>query len=152
MTGFFGRHHLRVDDKGRIIIPAQFRDILRVIYGSRLYITCAAADECLQIFPDKEWEAHIDKVRGLSRASDAVKYYLRRVIGSAQEMDMDKQGRVVLPPVLREEAGIALNGEIVIVGMTDRLEAWDRPKWDKIAKPEEVNIKQYMEELAGMGL
>ncbi|MCI4625575.1 MAG: division/cell wall cluster transcriptional repressor MraZ [Candidatus Magnetoovum sp. WYHC-5] len=152
MAGFYGRYNLRVDDKGRVIIPAQFRDIVKNNYGNKLFITCAVSDECLHVFPDREWENMMEKVKGLPKAKESVKYFMRRVVGSAQECETDKQGRVLIPPVLREETGIVQNGEIVMVGIVDRIEIWEKKKWETIFKPDKVDVKQYSDELSDFGL
>ncbi len=152
MAGFYGRHNLRVDEKGRIVIPAQFRDVIKSAYGNKIYITCAVSDECLQIFPDMEWEALMRKVSTLPRSNEAVKYFMRKVIGSACESEFDRHGRVVIPPILREETSITVNGEVVLTGLSDRIEMWERQKWEKIFRPVNGEIKQYETELASLGI
>ncbi|KJR42777.1 MraZ [Candidatus Magnetoovum chiemensis] len=152
MTNFIGRYNLRADEKGRIIIPSQFRDVLKTNKSSRIYITCSLADNCLEIYPDKEWDKLMEKVKELPRSKSSVKYFLRRVIGSALECEMDKQGRLQIPTSLREEGGINPSEEIVMLGLTDRIEVWDRKTWDKLNKPEAVDIEQFRSELAGLGI
>ncbi|MBF0590802.1 MAG: division/cell wall cluster transcriptional repressor MraZ [Nitrospirae bacterium] len=152
VVGFYGRHNLKVDDKGRIVIPAQFRDVIRGNYGKKIFITCAVSDECLQVFPDKEWEALMTKVNALPRSSDAVKYFMRKVVGSACESSFDNHGRVVIPPILRDEVGIALDGEVVLTGLNDRIEVWERQRWEKMFRPDSNGVKQYEAELAKMGI
>ncbi|MBF0607086.1 MAG: division/cell wall cluster transcriptional repressor MraZ [Candidatus Magnetobacterium sp. LHC-1] len=152
MAGFYGRHILKVDDKGRLVIPAQFRDVIKDNYGRRIFITCTVNDECLQVFPDKEWEALMNKVAALPRSSDAVKYFMRKVVGSACESEFDRHGRVVIPPILREEVGIMTDTEVVLTGVSDRLEVWQRQRWEKMFRPGDADVRQYEAELAKLGI
>jgi MraZ protein len=80
----------------------------------------------------------------------AVKYFLRRVIASVLECEIDKQGRVLIPASHRDDAGI--NGEVVIVGQLDKIEIWDKAAWDAVTDPKNVDAKAYETVLAGYGL
>ncbi|MBF0317551.1 MAG: division/cell wall cluster transcriptional repressor MraZ [Nitrospirae bacterium] len=152
VVGFYGRHILKVDDKGRIVIPAQFRDVIRGNYGRKIFITCAVNDECLQVFPDKEWEVLMTKVAALPRSSDAVKYFMRKVVGSACESEFDRHGRVVIPPILRDEVGMAADSEVVLTGLSDRIEVWERQRWERMFRPIGGEVRQYEAELAKLGV
>ncbi|MBF0520342.1 MAG: division/cell wall cluster transcriptional repressor MraZ [Nitrospirae bacterium] len=152
MTGFFGRHNQRLDEKGRMIVPASFRDVLKSNYGNNLYITATLNDECLQIFPEEEWKALMEKVKSLPKTNEAVKFFKRKVIGSAVECEVDKQGRVLIPPALREDVKIELNAEIVVVGQEDIIEVWDKERLSKVIKRSSDEIKQIEVELSGFGV
>ncbi|MBS1113787.1 MAG: mraZ, partial [Nitrospirae bacterium] len=78
-----------------------------------------------------------------------MKFFLRRVIGSAVETDMDKQGRVLVPVALREDANI--NSNVVIVGQVDRIELWDRDEWDKLVDLSQIDKESMEEGLAALG-
>ncbi|MEO5360279.1 MAG: division/cell wall cluster transcriptional repressor MraZ [Nitrospirota bacterium] len=148
-VGFIGRYNLRADDKGRVIVPASFRDIFKKSYGPKIYVTCAVRDKCLNIFPDAEWKALMAKVKEMPKAKESVKFFIRKVVSSAFECEIDKQGRLLVPPALREDAGISLNGEIIIAGATDRLEVWDRNLWvEKYMDIDDSVVAGYEEELA----
>ncbi|MBF0465265.1 MAG: division/cell wall cluster transcriptional repressor MraZ [Nitrospirae bacterium] len=152
MTGFFGRHNQRLDEKGRMIVPASFRDVLKSNYGNNLYITATLNDECLQIFPEEEWKALMEKVKTLPKTNEAVKFFKRKVIGSAVECEVDKQGRVLIPPALREDVKIELNAEIVVVGQEDIIEVWDKERLSKVIKRSSDEIKQIEGELSALGV
>lgn len=150
MPGFSGKHYYTVDEKGRLMIPAPFREIFSTQYSSRLYITNAAFDLCLHIYPYEEWVRLEEKVRGLPKMLEEVRFFMRRVIASAQECSFDKQGRLLIPAAQRQDAGI--KGDVVIVGQLDRIEIWDRKEWDSIVDPARIDRKAAEERLAAYGL
>ncbi|QWR76850.1 division/cell wall cluster transcriptional repressor MraZ [Candidatus Magnetomonas plexicatena] len=152
MIGFFGRHNQRLDEKGRMIVPATFRDVLKGNYGNNLYITATLNDECLQIFPEEEWKGLMEKVKTLPKTNEAVKFFKRKVIGSAVECEVDKQGRVLIPPSLREDVKIELNAEIVVAGLENIIEVWDKDRWSQVIKRGSDEIKQIEAELSGLGV
>lgn len=151
MASFLGKYYYSLDPKGRIIIPAPLRDIIFKKYNnSKLYITNAAFDKCLHIYPLEEWNRMEEKIRTLPKMEEAVKYFLRRVIASVQECEVDKQGRVLIPVPHREDAGI--HGEVVIVGQLDKIELWDKAEWNAVTDPSKVDAKAFETVLAGYGL
>jgi MraZ protein len=151
MTSFLGKYYYSLDPKGRVVIPAPLRDVIVTTYNnSKLYITNADFDKCLQVYPLEEWAKLQEKVRSLPKTDDAVKYYMRRVIASASECELDKQGRIMVPYELRADAGIT--SEIVIAGLSDRIELWDKAAWDAVSDPDKIDKKAYSNTLAGYGL
>lgn len=151
MTSFLGKFYYSLDSKGRIIVPAPLRDVILKKYGnSKLYITNAAFDKCLHIYPLDEWNRLEEKVKALPRMDEAVNYFLRRVIASALECEVDKQGRILIPYEHRQDAGI--NSEVVIVGQLDKIEIWDKAEWDTVTDPQKVDAKTFKSTLAGYGL
>lgn len=151
MTSFLGKYYYNLDPKGRIIIPAPLRDIIFKKYNnSKLYITNAAFDKCLHIYPLEEWNKLEEKIRSMPKMEEAVKYFLRRVIASAIECEMDKQGRILIPYEHRQDAGI--NTEVVMVGQLDKIEIWDKSSWNEVTDPKKVDAKAYESVLAGYGL
>lgn len=152
MTAFSGKHYFTLDSKGRVIIPAPFRDIIFREYNSpKLYITNAVADKCLHIYPIDEWQKMIEeKVRRLPKTDPNVKFFIRRVIASAVECEIDRQGRVLIPAALREDAEI--RSEIAIVGSVERLELWDKSRWYAVSDPARVDIQAVEAALAQHGL
>lgn len=150
MPSFSGKFYYNLDEKGRLIIPASFREIISSHYGPRLYLTNAPFDRCLNLYPQEEWQRLLDKVRTLPKSYEEVRFFMRRVIASAIECELDRQGRLLIPAPYREDAGI--EGEVVVVGVVDRIEIWARPEWDKVVDPSKINIQTAMERLAGLGL
>ena len=150
MSDFSGKHYKSLDTKGRLIIPAPFREILSSNHSSKLIITNEVFDKCLCAYAVEEWQQLIDRVSQLPQTSDAVKYYMRRVIGSAVESEIDRQGRVLLSPALRVDSG--LNGEVVLLGLGNRIEIWDKTELEGVADPSKIDAKAFKEEFANLGL
>lgn len=150
MPAFIGKHYYTVDQKGRIIIPAPFREIISSNYSPKLYIVNDLFDKCLHIYPLEEWTRLEEKVRQLPRMEDEVELFMRRVIASAQEVELDKQGRMLIPASLREDAG--LDTDIVIVGQVDKIDLWDRKEWEAAIDITEVDKKAVKNRLASHGL
>ncbi len=150
MPAFSGKYYYTIDPKGRIIIPAPFREIISLYYNTKLYVANDAFDKCLHIYPQGEWYKLEEKVRQLPQTREGVKYFKRKVIASALEVEIDKQGRILIPAAHREDAG--LNSDIVIVGQIEKIELWDRKEWDNVNDPTKVDKKAMAEELADLGL
>jgi MraZ protein len=150
VAAFYGKYYYSLDPKGRLIIPAPFREILNSNYSIKIYLTNALFDSCLHIFPQEEWNKLQEKVRPLPKTDEAVRLFMRRVIASAQECEIDKQGRVLIPSSLREDA--KLNIEVAVVGQIDRIDLWDRKEWDNVADPTKVNRREFEERLSSLGI
>jgi MraZ protein len=147
---FRGSSNHTIDVKGRIIIPARFRDMIKVNGEEGVVIT--RMDECLKAYPYNAWTEIEKKILSLSVKSDAMRRFRRVFVGGAFECTCDKQGRVLIPPTLREYAN--LEKEIVLVGVLDHFEIWSRDRWetensrlDEDLKKEEVRL-----EIAELGL
>lgn len=150
MPSFSGKYYYTVDPKGRIIIPAPFREIITSNYSSKLYITNAPFDRCLFIYPMEEWNKLQEQIRTKPKSDEAIRFFLRRVIASATETEMDKQGRLLVPIALREDANI--NSNVVMAGQIERIELWDRSEWDVLFDPAKVDRKAIEEKLTMYGL
>jgi MraZ protein len=150
VPSFSGKYYYTVDPKGRIIVPAPFREILTSNYSSKLYITNAPFDRCLFIYPMEEWNKLQEQIRTKPKSDEAIRFFLRRVIASATETEMDKQGRILVPIALREDANI--NSNVVMAGQIERIELWDRSEWDVLFDPAKVDRKAIEDKLASYGL
>lgn len=120
---FLGTHQPRLDDKGRMILPAKFRERL----ASGLVVT-RGQERCLYVFPMEEFMRVADDLRAAPVTSKAVRDYLRVFLSGASDEIPDKQGRVTIPANLREYAG--LNRECTVIGAGSRLEVWDTAAWE----------------------
>jgi MraZ protein len=147
VPSFSGKYYYTIDPKGRIIVPAPFREIISSNYSTKLYVTNAPFDKCLYIYPMEEWSRHLEKIRTKPRSDEAIRYYLRRVIASAVEIEMDKQGRILIPASLREDS--SLNANVVLAGQIEKIELWDRNEWDGSFDPEKIDKKAFETKLAG---
>jgi MraZ protein len=151
MASFTGTHYYTLDPKGRIIIPSPLREILAAKYGStKIYITNSAFDKCLQLFPETEWAVLEEKLRGKPTTDPALQFFMRRVFSAAVACELDKNGRVLVPYELRQNAEIT--DDVVIVGLMDRMELWDKKKWDDVSDPDKVDVAAFRNTLAGYGI
>lgn len=150
VPSFSGKYYYTVDPKGRIIIPAPFREIITSNYSSKLYITNAPFDRCLFIYPMEEWNKLQEQIRTKPKSDEAIRFFLRRVIASATETEMDRQGRILVPIALREDASI--NSNVVMAGQIERIELWDRSEWDVLFDPAKVDRKAIEDKLTSYGL
>jgi MraZ protein len=150
VPAFSGKYYYSLDPKGRVIVPAPFREIISSNYNPKLYVVNDIFDKCLHIYPQEEWARLEEKVRTLPKMDEDVKLFIRKVIGSAQEVEIDKQGRILVSAAQREDAG--LNSDIVIVGQLDKIDLWDRKEWDAVNDLSRIDKKATAEKLAAYGL
>jgi MraZ protein len=116
---FRGNHPTRVDEKGRLKVPAEFKKVIDEKYGTQFYIT-SLDGKVAQVYPFEEWEQIEQKLAGLSTFNPTKKKFLSRVNYWGQQVEMDGQGRLLLPQLLREAAQI--KGEVAVVGYQKYLE------------------------------
>jgi MraZ protein len=116
-----------LDSKGRIIIPSRFRQVIREGGADAVMIT--RMDKSLFAYELDEWGKIEEKILALAEKSDAMRRFRRFFIGGAFECTCDKQGRVLIPPTLREYAH--LGKDIVLVGVLDHFEIWSKDNWEK---------------------
>lgn len=135
---FRGEYSHSIDPKGRVIIPAKFREDL----GQDCVITKEPGG-CLSIYPREEWKAFEEKLNALPRSKkgDVVRFFS----GSAIDPGTDKQGRVQLSSALIKYAN--LEKDVVLVGVLERVEIWDKTKWEEKNAVAEENIQINMDEL-----
>ena len=130
---FRGNHPTRIDEKGRLKMPADFKRRIDEVYGPMFYITSKDGERA-EIYPLKEWEAVEAKLATLGSMNSAKKKFLDATNYYGQMTEMDSQGRLLLPQVLREAAG--LTDEVVVLGSQTFLEVANRPKFTaKLAEP-----------------
>ena len=110
---FRGNHPARVDEKGRLKIPAEFKRVIDEKYGQQYYITSLGGDVA-QVYPFEEWERIEQKLAGLSTFNPTKKKFLDRTNYYGQQVEMDGQGRLLLPQLLRESGQI--KGEVAVLG------------------------------------
>jgi len=116
---FRGNHPTRVDEKGRLKVPADFKRVIDEKYGAQFYIT-SVDGKVAQVYPFEEWERIEQKLASLSNFNPTKKRFLTRTNYWGQVVEMDGQGRLLLPALLRESAG--LKGEVAVMGYLNRLE------------------------------
>ena len=121
---FRGNHPTRVDDKGRLKVPAEFKRVIDEKYGTQFYIT-SLDGKVAQIYPFEEWERIEQKLANLSTFNPTKKKFLTRVNYWGQQVEMDGQGRLLIPQLLREKA--VIKGEVAVLGNLTYLEVRNLP-------------------------
>jgi MraZ protein len=127
MTRFRGSSNHTIDAKGRLIIPARFKELIG--NGGRPGVMVSKMDKCLVAYPFEMWEKIEERILELAERSDALRRFRRVFLGGAFECFCDKQDRILIPPSLRDYA--VLTKEIILVGVLDHFEIWARDSWDK---------------------
>ncbi|HHJ35989.1 MAG TPA: transcriptional regulator MraZ [Gammaproteobacteria bacterium] len=125
---FRGINNIAVDTKGRMAMPARYRERLLESCGGRLVVT-VDRDHCLLVYPLPEWEIIEAKLNALPSLNKQARLLQRLLIGHATELDMDAQGRILLPAMLRDFAG--LKKKAVLIGQGKKLEIWDETTWNE---------------------
>ena len=130
---FAGSHQLSIDDKGRLAIPARFRAQLD---GSNVFVT-RAHKPCLEVYPATEFQRIAEQIENLAdqRKADLLKEVF---VGNAVETEVDKQGRMLLPQLLRRHA--ALDGRVMVVGQIKRFDVWAEAAWNKKSEQSEAEL------------
>jgi len=126
---FRGQFIHSVDAKGRISLPARFRDLLLADDEARFVLTPALFDPCLHLYPMRAWEEFEQKVSELPSLDPNAVRFRRLYVSAAVECELDKAGRVLVPPHLRERAELD-KAEALWAGMGRILELWSRARWD----------------------
>lgn len=145
---FRGRFHYAIDTKGRLSVPSKFREVLNLTYDERLIIT--NFDQCLWAYPFAEWQELEKKVAALPQFLDEVRALQRVFISAATECSLDKTGRILIPPSLRDYADI--KREVIIVGMTKRIEIWSKERWATVFESAQRKLETLGSKLADLGL
>lgn len=138
---FHGEYQHRIDPQSRVAIPARYREEFR----AGLYLTRGLGEPCVWAFSPSEWETFSAPIAAMQPGSSRARALRRRVFGSTFDVELDRQGRVVLPQPLRQYAG--LQEEVVIVGAGTYLELWDKGRYDELPDMDDAD----MDFEAGMG-
>ncbi len=126
---FRGVNQLSLDAKGRLAFPSRLRDRLQSFCGGAIVVTIEYREQCLVIYPLPEWEEIERKLVALPDLQPGAKRLKRLLIGHAQELQVDGNGRALVPPPLRAYAG--LDKRVVLIGQGNKLELWDESLWEQ---------------------
>ncbi|MBB5779740.1 division/cell wall cluster transcriptional repressor MraZ [Nonomuraea sp. NPDC051941] len=137
---FLGTHQPRLDDKGRLFLPAKYREEL----AEGLVIT-KGQERCLYVFPVEEFQRITEALSTAPVTAKAVRDYSRVFFASASDEKPDKQGRITIPQSLRQYAG--LERDCVVIGANTRLEIWDAQAWDTYLSAQEQAFADLSEEV-----
>ena len=148
---FRGSSYHTIDSKGRIIIPTRFREIVTENGGEGLMLS--GMDGALVAYPYDKWNEIEGRILRLAEKSAAMRRFRRVFIGGSSDCPLDKNGRILVPPSLRQYG--TLDKEIVLVGVLDHFEIWARNKWDAESRrleEEDMKNEEVLNEIAKLGL
>lgn len=142
---FIGEYSHSIDPKKRLALPSKFRGEL----GSRVVVT-RGLDHCLFVYPIKVWEEIAGKLGALSVGEMKTRSFTRLMLAGASDVDLDTQGRVLVPEYLKSAAG--LKKDVTIVGLYNRLEIWDSAAWQRYKKEAEKHTEKIADDLGKLGV
>ena len=141
---FMSQYNHTIDAKGRVIIPAKFREKL----GDSFVVT-KGLDGCLYGYAQEEWRSFEEKLGTLPITNKDSRQFTRFFLAGAAECELDKQGRILIPSVLREFAG--LEKDVVLVGVASKIEIWSKERWDEANGQYEDNMDDIAKNLESLG-
>ncbi len=142
---FIGEYAHNLDDKGRLAVPVKFRREL--LKGA---VVTRGLDNCLFLYTKTEWQKLADKLAALPISQANSRAFSRLMLAGAMDMEIDKQGRIVLPEYLRGFAGLKKN--VIVAGLYNRIEIWDQENWDKYKTQTESQSGEIAERMGELGV
>ena len=142
---FIGEYQHTIDPKGRVFMPAKFREDL----GEKFVVT-KGLDNCLFVYPNEEWQILEQKLRTLPLTSKEARAFIRFFFAGAAECEADKQGRILIPANLRGYA--SLEKELAIIGVSTRVEIWNREAWETYNGESSLDQEAIIEKMAELGI
>jgi MraZ protein len=140
-----GQYEHTIDNKKRLALPAKFRGEL----GEKVIIT-KGVESCLVVYTEKEFKIMSDKLSNLTISQAEARSFTRIMLAGAMEIGLDKLGRVLVPDYLKKYAGLSKN--VVICGLSNRLEIWDSENWDAYTKKAEKGVSEMVSKLGSLGI
>ncbi|MDD6733217.1 MAG: division/cell wall cluster transcriptional repressor MraZ [Lachnospiraceae bacterium] len=141
--GFMSEYNHTIDAKGRLIIPVKYREGL-----GETFVVTRGIDGCLFFYTENEWQAIMNKLNELRMTNKKAREFTRFLLGGATEVELDSQGRILVPAFLREYAD--LEKEVILVGMGNHIEVWSKAKYEQVMS--DTNIEEIAEELDEAGI
>jgi MraZ protein len=142
---FIGEYPHAIDLKKRMAVPSKFRADLK----NKVVVT-RGLDKCLFVYPLKVWEDLAGKLGTLPVGESATRSFIRLMLAGAVDVEVDKQGRILIPDFLKNYAGLGKN--VIVAGIYNRLEIWDEKKWKEYKKKAEKNTDEIAEQLGKLGV
>lgn len=140
-----GEYSHTLDEKGRVSIPAKFREDL----GTSFIVT-KGLDNCLFVYSKSEWSTFENKLKTLPLTNPNARNFVRFFFSGATECELDKQGRINIPQNLRDYA--LLKKDACIVGVSTRVEIWDKEKWNSYTSEENINVDEIANQMSNLGI
>jgi len=142
---FLGEYQHNIDEKGRLAVPVKFRGDL-----SKGAVVTKGLENCLFLYTKKDWVELAEKISKLPISQSSSRAFSRLMLAGAMDVEVDKQGRVVLPDYLRKYAG--LNKKVIVAGLYNRVEVWDETAWEKYKTATEKDSSNIAETLGELGV
>ncbi|MEA2097846.1 MAG: division/cell wall cluster transcriptional repressor MraZ [Patescibacteria group bacterium] len=142
---FIGEYNHNLDEKGRLAVPVKFRDDLK-----KGAVVTKGLDGCLFLYTIDEWKVLAGKLSSLPISQSNTRAFARLMLAGAMDVQVDKQGRIILPDYLRKYAG--LEKKVIIGGLYNRLEIWDEKTWDEYKEKTEKESEDISEKLGELGV
>jgi len=137
-----GEYNHNLDAKGRVSVPSKFRDDL----GS-VFIITKGLDNCLYAYSKDEWKIFEEKLKNLPSSA---RNFVRFFFAGATEVEVDKLGRINIPQNLRDYA--SLSKEVCMIGVSTRVEIWDKQKWEDYTNPDNMDVEQIASQMSELGI
>ena len=141
---FYGEYTHALDKKGRVIIPAKFREVFKEHFAEKFYLT-RGLDGCLFVFTEESWKSQERKFREMPFTRTEARQFNRLYFSGACDAVCDKQGRILIPDYLKRYAEI--KQDVILVGVSDRIEIWAKEKWEKFYESNQGSFEQLAEKL-----
>ncbi|MCD8053023.1 MAG: division/cell wall cluster transcriptional repressor MraZ [Lachnospiraceae bacterium] len=140
---FMGEYNHSIDAKGRLIMPARFREQL-----GESFVVTQGLDGCLFVYANEEWKLFEEKLKQLPLTNASARKFSRYFLAGAIQCEVDKQGRILLPTKLRTAAG--LEKDVVLAGVGERIEIWDKQRWEENSTYDDMDV--IAENMEGLGI
>jgi len=137
---FMGQYQHSLDPKGRVIIPSKFREQL-----GESFVLTKGLDHCLFVYPKDEWNVLEQKLKSLPFTQKDARAFIRFFFSGAVETEIDKQGRILIPPQLREHAHI--EKDLMIIGVSNRVEIWSLEEWESYSQEASETYEEIAEKI-----
>jgi len=142
---FIGEYNHNLDEKGRLAVPIKFRNDLK-----KGAVVTKGLDGCLFLYPLSEWKVLADKLSKLPISQANTRAFARLMLAGAMDVQVDKQGRIIIPDYLRKYAG--MKKKIIVNGLYNHLEIWDENNWEKYKRKTEKESGDIAEKLGELGV
>jgi MraZ protein len=141
---FYGEFQHSIDRKGRLILPAKFREVAKNHFVEKFFVT-RGLDKCLFMLAEEEWRSQENKLKAMPFTKQQSRTFNRLYFSGAMEVIPDSQGRILLPQNLKDYADI--KKDVVIVGVSNRIEIWSKTKWDEFYGNSKSTYEEISEKL-----
>ncbi len=144
---FYGEYNHGIDNKGRLILPARFREIAKENGIDKFFVT-RGLDKCIFMFSDQEWQTQEQKFKGLSFTKQEARNFNRLFFSGAVEVAPDRQGRFIIPQYLKDFAGI--KKDAIVIGISNRIEIWETKAWNEFFNRTSVDFEKTAENMLNL--